>query len=56
MTGPNHYRQAEELAQKAHGYLKQGDGQESAAVWAAVAQNSCHPRPRCCHRARDDDH
>ncbi len=38
MTGPDHYRKAEELTEKAHEYLGQGDGQESAAVWAAVAQ------------------
>jgi hypothetical protein len=38
MTGPDHYRKAEELAAKAHEYLGQGDGQASAAVWAYVAQ------------------
>ena len=38
MTGPDHYRKAEELTEKASEYLGQGDGQESAAVWAAVAQ------------------
>jgi hypothetical protein len=38
MTGPEHFRRAEELAAKASEYLGQGDGQESAAVWAAVAQ------------------
>ncbi len=38
MTGPDHYRKAEELAGKAHEYLGQGDGQDTAAVWAAVAQ------------------
>jgi hypothetical protein len=38
MTGPDHYRKAEELAAKARGYLGQGEGQESAALWAAVAQ------------------
>jgi hypothetical protein len=38
MTGPDHYRKAEELTQKANEYLGHGDGQESAAVWAAVAQ------------------
>ena len=38
MTGPDHYRKVEELAAKAHDYLGQGDGQGSAAVWAAVAQ------------------
>jgi hypothetical protein len=37
MTGPDHYRKAEELTAKAHDYLGQGEGQ-SAAVWAAVAQ------------------
>ena len=37
MTGPDHYRKAEELAAKAHEYLGQGEGQDSAAVWAAVA-------------------
>ena len=38
MTGPEHYRKAEELTAKAHDYLGQGEGQDSAAVWAAVAQ------------------
>ncbi|MBV9384548.1 MAG: hypothetical protein JOY82_02025 [Streptosporangiaceae bacterium] len=38
MDGPGHYRRAEELAAKASEYLGHGDGQESAAVWAAVAQ------------------
>jgi hypothetical protein len=38
MTGPDHYRKAEELTAKAHEYLGQGEGQDSAAVWAAVAQ------------------
>lgn len=32
MTGPDHYRKAEELAHKAHEYLGQGGGQESTAV------------------------
>jgi hypothetical protein len=38
MTGPDHYRKAEELAAKAGEYLGQGEGQDSAAVRAAVAQ------------------
>ena len=38
MDGPAHHRTAEELAAKARQYLGQGDGQDSAAVWAAVAQ------------------
>ena len=38
MTGPDHYRKAEEFAAKAHEYLGQGEGQDSATVWAAVAQ------------------
>jgi hypothetical protein len=38
MTGPDHYRKAEELLAKAHDYLGRGEGQDSAAVWAAVAQ------------------
>jgi hypothetical protein len=38
MTGPDHYRKAEELTAKAHEYLGQGDSEKSAAVWAAVAQ------------------
>lgn len=38
MTGPEHYRKAEEFAAKAHEYLGQGEGQDSAAVWAAVAE------------------
>jgi len=37
-TGPEHFRRAEELAAKANEYLGQGGGQDSAAVWAAVAQ------------------
>ena len=32
MTGPQHYRRAEELAVKASEYLGQGDGQDSVAV------------------------
>jgi hypothetical protein len=38
MDGPAHYRKAEELAAKAAEYLGQGDGQDAAGVWAAVAQ------------------
>jgi hypothetical protein len=38
MTGPDHYRKAEELAEKANEYLGQGEGQHSAGTWAAVAQ------------------
>jgi hypothetical protein len=38
MTGPDHFREAEKLAAKAHEYLGQGDGQDSATVWAAAAQ------------------
>ena len=38
MTGPDPYRKAEELTATAHEYLGQADGQQSAAVWAAVAQ------------------
>jgi hypothetical protein len=35
MTGPDHYRKAEELTAKAYDYLGQGEGQ-SAAVWARI--------------------
>lgn len=38
MTGPEHFRRAEELAARAHKLLGQGDGQATASVWAAVAQ------------------
>ena len=38
MDGPAHCRKAEELAEKAAEYLGLGDGQDAAAVWAAVAQ------------------
>jgi hypothetical protein len=38
LTAQEHFRRAEELAAKAAEYLGQGDGQDSAAVWAAVAQ------------------
>jgi hypothetical protein len=55
MDGPAHFRKAEEIAAKAAEYLGQGDGQDSAAVWAAVAQVHAtlalaaatqNPRPR----------
>ena len=35
MTGPEHYRRAEELAAEAHRLLP---GQATAGVWAAAAQ------------------
>jgi hypothetical protein len=38
MTGPEHFRRAEELAAEAHKLLGHGDGQATASVWAAVAQ------------------
>jgi hypothetical protein len=38
VTGPEHYRRAEQLAAEAHRLLGQGDGQATAGVWAAVAQ------------------
>jgi hypothetical protein len=38
MTGPEHFRRAEDLAAEANKLLDQGDGQATAAVWAAVAQ------------------
>jgi len=38
MTGPEHFRRAEELAAEAHKLLSQGDGQATAGVWAAAAQ------------------
>ena len=38
MSGPEHYRRAEELAAEADRLLGQGDGQATAGVWAAVAQ------------------
>jgi hypothetical protein len=38
MTGPEHFRRAEQLAAEAEKHLGQGDGQATAAVWAAVAQ------------------
>ena len=38
MTGPQLFRRAEQLAAKAAEYLSPGDGQDAAAVWAAVAQ------------------
>lgn len=38
MTGPEHYRRAEELAAEAHLLLGQGAGRATAGVWAAVAQ------------------
>jgi hypothetical protein len=38
MTASEHFRRAEELAARASEYLSHPDGQDSAAVWAAVAQ------------------
>ena len=38
MTGPEHYRRAEELAAEAHRLLGRGDGQATPGAWAAVAQ------------------
>jgi hypothetical protein len=38
MTREQHISEAERLAAKAGEYLGQGDGQDTAAVWAAVAQ------------------
>jgi len=38
MDGSDHCRKAGELAAKAEKYLGRGDGQDTAAVWAAVAQ------------------
>lgn len=38
MDGRAHFRKAEQFAAKASEYLGQGDGQDTAAVWAAVAQ------------------
>jgi hypothetical protein len=38
MDGRAHFRKAEQFADKAAEYLGHGDGQDAAAVWAAVAQ------------------
>jgi hypothetical protein len=38
MTGPEHHRRAEELAAEARKLLGQGEGQDTAVAWAAVAQ------------------
>ena len=38
MDGRAHFRKAEQFAEKAAEYLGHGDGQETASVWAAVAQ------------------
>jgi hypothetical protein len=38
MTGPEHFRRAEELAAEAHKLLGHGDGQATAGVRAAIAQ------------------
>jgi len=37
MTGPEHFRRAEGLAAEAAKHLGQDEGQDTAAVWAAVA-------------------
>jgi hypothetical protein len=38
MTGPEHYRKAQQLAAEADKHLGQGEGQDTAAAWAAAAQ------------------
>ena len=38
MDSRAHFRKAEQFADKAAEYLGHGDGQDTAAVWAAVAQ------------------
>lgn len=38
MTGPEHFRRAEKLAAEAHKHLGHGEGQTTAALFAAVAQ------------------
>lgn len=38
MTGPDHFRQAETLAQRAEGLLHAGDPEGLASVWAAIGQ------------------
>jgi len=38
MDSSDHHRKAEELVAKAAEYLGRGDGQDTAGVWAAVAQ------------------
>ena len=52
MTGPEHYRRAEELAAEAHRLLGQGDGQATAGVWAAVAQAHAVLALAAAHRGR----
>jgi acyl-CoA synthetase (AMP-forming)/AMP-acid ligase II len=37
MTGPEHYRRSEQLAEQAYKYLGQEDEQVAAAAWAAAA-------------------
>jgi hypothetical protein len=38
MIGPGHYRRAEALAEEARKLLGQGEGQDTAVVWAAVVR------------------
>jgi hypothetical protein len=38
MIGPEYFLRAEQLAEEAHKHLGHGEGQATAAVWAAVAQ------------------
>ena len=52
MTGPEHFRRAEELAAEAHKLLGQGDGQAAAGVWAAVVQTPGRARPGRRHGGR----
>jgi hypothetical protein len=63
MDGRAHYRKAEQFAEKAAEYLGHGDGQETASVWAAVAQVHAtlavaagvepEPGPKLAHQGLD---
>ena len=38
MTGPEHFRRAEQLAEKAQRHLGQEGGEATAAAWSSLAQ------------------
>src|SRR5689334_24955206 len=52
MTGPEHYRRAEELAAEAHRLLGQGDGQATAGALGRRGPDPCGAGPGRGHRGR----
>jgi len=53
MTGPDHFREAEVMAQRAEGLLTAGDPENLASVWAAISQAHATPCARRSYRCAD---